>query len=156
MAKRILVSYLERNKKIEIPVDKPNNVTESVFKSAFSFGGNIKLCITFQRFDKDFEEFVDLDYDEKINDKDKLKAVVSPLLDTKESPLFTPAVSYHPSDDKDSLYFVDADDFDVSPVSGTKPRQTRKRILVSDSEEESNSVLNIPEEQPLARIKKPK
>ena len=42
----VLVSYLERNKRIEIPQDKPRGMTdvqyiESVFKSVFSFDRNV-------------------------------------------------------------------------------------------------------------------
>ena len=68
------MSYLERNKRIEIPRDKPRGMTdvqyiESVFKSVFSFDHNVKLCITFQQSDTDWNEFVDLELGDDINHK---------------------------------------------------------------------------------------
>ena len=40
----------------------------------------MRLVVTFQRFDNEWNEYVDLEEDEVINDKDKLKVVVSPSL----------------------------------------------------------------------------
>ena len=83
--KSVLVTYLERHKVLKVP-----NSTESSdmkflqdeFKKEFKFDSNVRLDITFQRFDSDWGEYVDLDEDSTLVHKDKLKAVVTPLLTT--------------------------------------------------------------------------
>ena len=52
------------------------------FRKEFKFHSNVSLNVTFQRFDSDWGEYVDLDEDCTLVHKDKLKAVVSPLLTT--------------------------------------------------------------------------
>ena len=47
------------------------------FVKAFSFESNVNLRITFQRFE---EDYVDLEDFTNIFDRDKLKAVVTPIL----------------------------------------------------------------------------
>ena len=96
--KSVLISYLERNKKVEIPSSKPSCMTdiaylESIFKSLFSFESNVNLCITFQRYDRDWDEFVDLETNDLVNDKDKLKAIVSPILGQPTSSVSVSALS---------------------------------------------------------------
>ena len=86
MAKVVLVSYLDRNKVIRIPHDKPSHRTdleflEDSFRSSFSFQKNVKLCVTFQRYNNDWGEYVDMEPFELVENKEKLKAVVSPLLE---------------------------------------------------------------------------
>ena len=83
--KSVLVTYLERNKVLKIPYsnDSPDvKRLEKEFRKEFKFDSNVRLIITFQRFDRDWEEFVDLDDECTLLDKDKLKAVVSPILAT--------------------------------------------------------------------------
>ena len=70
---------------IRIPHGKPSALDdlqffESEFKT-FSFHKNVRLCVTFQRYDKDWEEYVDLEPTDIIENKDKLRTVVSPLLE---------------------------------------------------------------------------
>lgn len=55
------------------------------FLVQFKFEANVKLDVTFQRFDSDWNEFVDLEDADEICDKDKLKAVVTPIL-AQETP----------------------------------------------------------------------
>jgi len=83
MAKVVLVSHLERNKKISIP--EPNsegdiNYLRREFLKNFYFEKNVKLQITFQQFDPEWEEYVDLEEDAVVQHKDKLKAIVTPRL----------------------------------------------------------------------------
>lgn len=83
MARIVLLSYLERNKRISIPEVKiEGDVTylKGEFLKNFNFSKNVKLTITFQIFDPEWDEYVDLEEDSIINHKDKLKVVVSPCL----------------------------------------------------------------------------
>ena len=66
---------------------------EPIFKSLFSFESNVNLCITFQRYDCDWDEFVDLETNDLVNDKDKLKAIVSPILGQPTSSVSVSALS---------------------------------------------------------------
>lgn len=150
--KSVLVSYLERNKRIEIPRDKPRGMTdvqyiESVFKSVFSFDRNVKLCITFQRFDTDWNEFVDLELGDDINHKDILKVVVSPLLNNFEtSSVSVSAITPSPSDivspclsDIEVLLNQACDDQDHNELPpGLPPKRNGKRpsvVIHSDSDD---------------------
>ena len=86
----VLLSYLENNKKITIPANTAKSDLEylrEVFLTSFKFEPNVQLDITIQRFDKDFDEFVDLEGDDEVCHKEKLKAVVTPILaqDTPQS-----------------------------------------------------------------------
>ena len=83
MAKVVLVSHLERNKKISIPQHKSEGDMEYLrreFLKHFFFEKNVKLQITFQHFDPEWEEYVDLEEDAVVHHKDKLKAIVTPRL----------------------------------------------------------------------------
>ena len=75
-----LVSYLERNKKISIPEHKSEGDVEYLrreFLINFFSEKNVKLHITFQHFDPEWEEYVDLDEDAVVPHKKKLKAIVT-------------------------------------------------------------------------------
>lgn len=79
------MTYLERNKVLKIPEsNKTGDVEflEKEFRKEFKFHSNVSLNVTFQCFDSDWGEYVDLDEDCTLVHKDKLKAVVSPLLTT--------------------------------------------------------------------------
>ena len=80
--KEVLVSYLERNKVVSIPVSESADELSYLkeFNNIFSFGSNVNLLVTFQKFDKDWGEYIDLETPAVLSDKDKLKAVVTPLL----------------------------------------------------------------------------
>ena len=82
-AKTVLLSYLEKNKRIVIPSEKSESdlrYLNNQFIAHFNFESNVKLDITFQRFESEWNEYIDLEDTDEINDKDKLKVVVTPLL----------------------------------------------------------------------------
>lgn len=89
MAKSILVTYLERNKIFTLPRSGDGiSLLEEQFRKEFKFDSNVSLEITFQRLhvDEDWGEiYIDLDYDSTLNHKDKLKAVVAPVLTTPKN-----------------------------------------------------------------------
>ena len=92
--KTVLLSYLENNKKVVIPANSSKSDLEylrDIFLTSFKFESNVQLDITFQRFDSDFQEFVDMEDSDEVCHKDKLKAVVTPIL-AQETP-----VPSHPS-----------------------------------------------------------
>ena len=53
---------------------------EEEFKRHFKFQSNVNLDISFQRYDPEWEEYVDLEPGSTICHKEKLKAVVTPIL----------------------------------------------------------------------------
>ena len=83
--KSVLVTYLERNKVLKIPESNESGelkfLTEE-FRKQFKFASNVSLVITFQRYDNDWGEYVELDDECTLLHKDKLKAVVTPVLTT--------------------------------------------------------------------------
>ena len=77
----VLISYLDRNKTIEIPSNTGCSDLEFLAKESkqyFAFGSNVNLRVTFQKYDSDWECFVEEGY--AVVHKDKLKAVITPLL----------------------------------------------------------------------------
>ncbi len=93
--KTVLLSYLDRNKKVIIIKESESVQSESDFQylrrkvlELFNFKteGNVKLDIIFQEFDEEFGEFIDIEQQEEcddlIKDKQKLKVVVTPSLTT--------------------------------------------------------------------------
>lgn len=92
---QVLVSFMDRRKVLKIA---PNTQISDIsfltkeFRKEFSFERNVNVAITFQRYDPGWDEMVDLDPDSRINDKDKLTAVVTPILVTP--PVNSPAESY--------------------------------------------------------------
>ncbi len=82
--KVVLVSYLERNKIIRIPHHSRSNeliYLTKEFKKMFLFGENVNLQVTFQKFDVEWEAYIDLESPVILFHRDKLKAVVTPLLE---------------------------------------------------------------------------
>ena len=84
MAKKsVLITYNERKKVFQLYETQGKRDIASLKKDfilQFKFESNVQLDITFQRFDKDWDCFVDLDDDAEIHDKDRLNAVVTPIL----------------------------------------------------------------------------
>ena len=81
--KPVLVNYAERNKIFHIPksIDVPDVVyLEGEFRKEFKFKRNVNLDISFQRFEKDWDDYVEVDKNGSLMNKEKLKAVVTPLL----------------------------------------------------------------------------
>ncbi len=88
MERRVLLSYLESNKPVTIPGDKAGSDVSYLrekFLASFDYSSNVKLTIIFQRYDKEWEMFTDLEDDATIEHKDKLKVVVSPSLTDSQS-----------------------------------------------------------------------
>lgn len=80
--KSVLVSFLERNKVIKCPADSEEgdvSFLKREFRKQFSFEKHVAIDVTFQRFDSEWEEYVDLD-DETVSNKEKLKVVVTSKL----------------------------------------------------------------------------
>ena len=75
MAKKVLVSYLERNKIFEIPGTVKNEIaylTSQVLKGFnFTFDTNVNLEVTFQKYDKDWDKYLDVEKDYQVEDKDR-------------------------------------------------------------------------------------
>ena len=92
-SKSVLVSYGDRKKVLKIKVDSQLTDLEFVtkeFKKEFSFDSNVNIVLTFQRFDSEWGEYIDLEPEATLNHKDKLTAVVTPTLVT---PTVTPTLS---------------------------------------------------------------
>ena len=88
------MSYLDRNKIVNIPSSESDELSylRKKFYNLFSFGSNVNLLVTFQKFDNDWGEYIDLEAPFALCNKDKLKAVVTPLLIDS-----TPAQSFQSS-----------------------------------------------------------
>lgn len=86
MAKKsVLITYNERKKVFFLDEISPDGTSDIAslkkdFILQFKFESNVQLDITFQRFDKDWDCYVDLDDDAEISHKDRLNAVVTPIL----------------------------------------------------------------------------
>ena len=81
MAKRVLLSYLERNKIVDIPERKEENDVQYMkneFLNIFNLIDDVTVDdVFFQKFDEEWDAFIDLEDDDELNDKDKVKAVVT-------------------------------------------------------------------------------
>jgi len=88
--KQVLVSYGERKKVVKIPLDKPESDLDCITKACHKDFGITESNMTFQRFDPTWDEYVDLEEDSEVHDKDKLKLVVMSL---STMPLDTPPLS---------------------------------------------------------------
>ena len=98
--KLVRVSYLEHNKILEVPprtddaaaTESDLEVLEREFRRKFLADqdtDSLKLTVTFQKFDHEWDEYIDINSDATINHKDKLKAIVS----TPSSSARTPSSS---------------------------------------------------------------
>lgn len=82
MAKKVFVSYLERKQVFEVSStveDDIAHLTTEVLKG-FTFDTNVNLDVTFQKYDEDWDEYLDVSKTYKVKEKDRLKAVVIPSL----------------------------------------------------------------------------
>ena len=81
VSKTVLLAYLKSKKKIIIPGDSSKSDLDYLreeFLTSFKCDANVSL--TFQRFNPEWNEFVDLDNGDVLVHKDKLKAIVTPIL----------------------------------------------------------------------------
>jgi len=87
MNKAVLVSFKERNKVLHISSSTSNEGEITCLKKQFcrTFSENISegQLITFQRFDSAWDSFIDLDDRDTIEDRDKLKVVITELTQHK-------------------------------------------------------------------------
>ena len=98
MSKVVLLCYQERKKKIAIAAETAPNELEYVkgeFLKSFSLLKSVKTHqITLQRFDPEWDEYVDVDEGEVLQNKDKLKVLVSPcVLDAVSESAVVPVAS---------------------------------------------------------------
>ena len=80
------MSYLDRNKVIVIPDDTEEgdvNYAKTEFRRVFSFEGDANLTVILQKFDHEWNAYVDLEDDDALGDKDKIKAVVMSVFQEK-------------------------------------------------------------------------
>jgi hypothetical protein len=83
MAKKVLVSYLERNKVFTIPDTAREEGVKEVqflkleFLKAFNLADDITADVVFQKYDEDWDTYIDLEAGDMLMTKDKLKAIVS-------------------------------------------------------------------------------
>ena len=78
--KQVLLTYKDSNKVVSIPVEKSGSDFEYLtteFVQLFKLGSFAHLDVTFQTFHKDWGEYVDLEQDDDVCDKDKLKVAWS-------------------------------------------------------------------------------
>ena len=79
---KVLVSYLERKQVFEVPSDIEDDIsyrTSKVMKE-FTFDTNVNLEVTFQKYDEEWDDYLDVGKDYKVETKDRLSAVITPRL----------------------------------------------------------------------------
>ena len=78
--KSVLVSFLDRNKVVKCRIESDNGDIPNLkkeFRKHFSFEKHVAVDITLKRFDEEWQEYIDLNDDEVIQHKEKLKVVVT-------------------------------------------------------------------------------
>ena len=81
--KSVLVSFLDHSKVIKIPCESEEGdipLLKREFRKEFGFEEHVAVDVAFQRYDNYWNEFVDLNDDEKVGNKEKLKVVVTSTL----------------------------------------------------------------------------
>ena len=82
---RLLLSHRKRNKVVVVPVDKTESdlsYRRKEFMKAFNYANNTSIDVTFQKYDPNWENYVDLSNDRILGAKEKLKAVITPQIVT--------------------------------------------------------------------------
>ena len=95
--KSVLLSYLDRNRVVHIPEGESDLPSlERAFRHEFSYQdvSTGTTIISFQIFDADWNDYVELDDDALIPDKSKIKVVITPLLNPQTS-ISSDMVSYN-------------------------------------------------------------
>lgn len=95
--KLILVTYLENSKILRIPTDAVDelNSLEQQFVKKFKVASGIKF--SFQRYDLEWGEYVDLDEESTLNQKEKIKAIINSSPVVPSSVVLSPEVSLKPA-----------------------------------------------------------
>ena len=89
-AKSVLVSYNGRNILLTIS-QNPSNRSDLEYlddecRKMFSFCSNVHINLTFQKFDPEWEMYIDLESDYVAKNKDKLNMVVTPQIVDNSTP----------------------------------------------------------------------
>lgn len=98
MSKTVLVSYLESHKLIVIPADRRETSDLHYLQRCclerfnFSVGSNVRIIVTLQKYDSDWDSYIDLDENYVADNRDKLKLIVSPALTDAASSTTTSAM----------------------------------------------------------------
>ena len=71
----ILITYLDRKKLLKFPDGEGLDFLAQEFKKVFSI--NVNLKVHFQRFNSEFDEYVELEEEDVLHHKDKLIAITS-------------------------------------------------------------------------------
>lgn len=99
---------------------------ENESRKCFSYEGNVSIAVSFHKFSLEWEDYIELDRDELVNDKDKLKVVVTPWL-------VTPAPSSKSLDDS----YMECHEQLVTTPSSKSPEE-----LTVDSSQSTISVMS--------------
>ena len=82
--KKVLVSYLERNKVGTIPaetIDGDVSYVVNECRKMFGLGECANVVVVLQKFDSEWDAFVDMEEGDALSNRDKVKVVVMPILD---------------------------------------------------------------------------
>ena len=78
--KMVMLSYFERNEIIKVPETFEGNELEYLeekFRKNFFYRGNVSICISFHKFDSDWDNYIEVEKGTAIDNSDKLKAIVT-------------------------------------------------------------------------------
>lgn len=77
MSKSVLMSYQQRNKIVKIPEGVPNvDYLQEQFMEHFSIDIPVGSSLSFQRFDREWEEYVELDTEAVLGEKERLRVII--------------------------------------------------------------------------------
>ena len=77
--KMVMLSYFERN---EIIKGEWAEIFRGGVSKKFFYQGNVSICISFHKFDPDWDNYIEVEKGTAIDNNDKLKAIVTPQLMT--------------------------------------------------------------------------
>ena len=96
--KQVLLTYLDHNKVVKIPDEAHETdvvYLKNQFRKLFAYENHVVVNIALQRFDSDWNAFIDMDDDEAVCDRDTLKVIVTPMLSTPSASESSERVSPH-------------------------------------------------------------
>ena len=86
MSKTVLVSYQDRHTIANIPISLKDSqdieYLEAVVRKKFLLASNVHVEVVFQKFDPEWQEYVDLEKNTVLDQKEKLKMVITPIIVT--------------------------------------------------------------------------
>ena len=80
--KVVLVQYLDRNKIPRLKEETDIEFLQFEFCISFNLSKNVSIVISFQWYDPEWEEYVEIENYEDVKDKEMLKVVVAQCLHT--------------------------------------------------------------------------